>query len=211
MKKKMMLGSIGAVAIALLMVSSANAVTTPQLKESSNSGNGVTNYVEPGIHISVAQKRILKAALPYVDDPNFHVLLQKIIEKRGSVDSNDIEQILIDNNLEVGTIAFGSIVTGAGSNPSSGGMAHCLRRFFCMLMVVLPVALLHFYTCYQEAAFPNTPDCPPQITIGGTFIDYSIVGNAIGFWGLVFNNMAPYVGWRCDGNAILIQYRDKLI
>jgi hypothetical protein len=207
MKKKIILGSIGAVVIVLLMISSATAVAMPLSNESSNSGASVTNYVEPGIHISVMQKGILRASLKHVDDPDVRVLLQGIIKKKGPVDSNDIEQIIIDNNLEIGTITFGGIATGGpGSYPdTSGGYAMCPRRPFCF-GVILPIIFLHFQAFYQDS-IDTSPNYPVQITIGGKFIDYSISGLAIGFIGFVFNNPAPRMGFECNGAALLIHYR----
>lgn len=196
----------GAVVITLIMVSSATAVTAPQQNEKQNSGNGVVNYVEPGIHISVDQKKTLKTALRYVDDPDFRVLLQEIIKKKGPVDSSDIEQIIKDNNLDVGTIAVGGISTGEGNSIYSGGWAFCPRRP-CCFCVVLPVVYLHFTACYQEHVFPHYPDYPVEITIHGTFIDYGIKGNAVGFCGLVWNNPAPDLGFTCGGAALLISYK----
>jgi hypothetical protein len=201
----------GAVVIALLMVSSATAVTTPQSNEISKSGTtiaGSINYVEPGIYLSGSEQRtILSDALNFVDDPDFRILLQEIIEEmdNGPVDSNDIEQIISDNGLEVGTITFGGISTGGpGAYPiTSGGCANCLRRPLC-LIVMGPIAVLHFRAFYQQS-IDNNPDYPVQITIGGKFINYGIVGNAIGFIGGV-SNCIP-MGFTCIGFALLINYR----
>jgi hypothetical protein len=206
MKKKIIFGSIGAVVIASLIISSATAVSLPLSNESSNSGASVTNFVEPGIHISVMQKGILRAVLKNIDDPDVRVLLQEIIKKKGPVDSNDIEQIINDNDLEVGTITSGGIVTGGpGAYPSiSGGYAFCLRRPACYF-VILPIIWLHFKAVYQES-WDHSQNYPVQITIGGKFIDYAITGNAIGFIGFVFNSFPPNMGFQCDGVALLIIY-----
>jgi len=177
---------IGAVAIVLLMVSSATAVT---------------NHVEPGIHINVIQKRILRAALKDVDDPGLRTLLQEIIKKKGPVDSSDIEQILSDNpDIEVGTITSGSIETG----DNSGGWMNSLRRPLC-LFIVGPFVCLHFRSCYQDAG-GIVPTLYPQITIGGKFIDYDIKGNAIGILVAFGTNGIP-IGFELSGVAVLINYR----
>jgi len=195
---------LGAVAIALIMVSSATAVTMPQSNENSSSGPGVTNCVEPGIHINVIQKRILRAALKDVDDPGLRTLLEEIIKKKGPVDSSDIEKILSDHpDIEVGTITSGSIETG---DHCSGGWMNSLRRPLCLCLIVGPFACLHFRACYQDAG-GIVPTLYPQITIGGKFIDYDIEGNAIGIRvAFPSGNFIP-TGFVINGVAVLINYR----
>jgi hypothetical protein len=208
-KKNIMI--FGAVVIALLMVSSATAVITPQSNEISKSGTvvaGSINYVEPGIYLSGSEQRaILSDALDFVDDSDFRILLQEIIEEMdyGPVESDDIEQIISDNGLEVGNIGFGGISTsGPGPYPdTSGGWAFCPHRPFCLgvfFSIILP-----FHAVYQQS-IDNNPNYPVQITIGGKFIDYEIVGVAIGFFGFAWNNVAPYMGFRVQGFALLTCY-----
>jgi len=202
----------GAVAITLLMVSGTIAMAIPRPNESQILGNDVDNYVGPGIYLSGSEQReIISAAINFVDDRDFRILLQEIANEMayGPVDSNDIEQMIIDNDLDVGTLVpIGDIV--AGGHPYSyicGGIINCIRRPLCAVVVLpIPILVLHFHAFFQYSV-DNNPNYPVQIKIGGKFIDYEIIGNAVGFWGGCGNNIAPTMGFRCNGAALLIQYR----
>jgi len=199
---------LGAVAIVLLMISSATAVAMPLSNESSNSGASVTNYVEPGIHISVMQKRILRAAINYVDDQDINLLLQEIVKKKGPVDSNDIEEIIKKNDINIGTITFGRIETGGPDIAypgQSGGWAKCPRRPGCLIFTFLPIIFLYIHAVFQES-FDFSPDWPVQITIGGEFINYEVRVLVIGFIGSVGTNFPPSMGFQCSGWAPIIIY-----
>jgi hypothetical protein len=124
MKKNVLL--FGAALISMLMVSSATAVTIAQLNESPQKGSSVassTTCVKPGIYISgPEQRKILSDSLYYIDNPNAHLLVQAIIatmDLKGFVNSDDIEQIVNEYNLQFSLIAgIGApITTGAYPNP----------------------------------------------------------------------------------------------
>ena len=218
-KKKTMF--FGAVVVALLMVSSVTAVNVPQVDESEELESEkivdeLVNYVYPDIYLSGQEElNILLEALDLLDfddDPDFYLLLQGIVavmNSKGYVDSSDIEQIINDNDLEVGSIGVGAFVTGGPHEPhsSSGGYVNCLRRPLCIGIVPIPViVLLHFDVRYQNVGFWQI--YYPQITIGSRFIDWNIVGNAIGYVGIVGNE--PLLGFNSDGTALLIRYRNAI-
>jgi len=177
---------IGAVAVVLLMVSSATAVT---------------NHVEPGIHISVIQKGILRAALKDVDDPNVRILLQEIIKKKGPVDSSDIEQIISDNpDIEVGTVTSGPIYG------SSGGTVMSTRRPFCYLVpVFLPVLGIKWDAWSQHYGNQNND---VDLYIAGEPITYDNHGYAILYVGYVVNGII--MNFQLDGRAVLIVYNPTI-
>jgi hypothetical protein len=207
MKKNVLILSAGTVIISLLMISSTTAMPINPQKNTSNSGLNVTNYIDPNIHISVLQKRILRDAIEYIDDQDVRLLLQELVKKKGPVDSNDIEQIIKKNNLVIGTITFGGIVAGGPGvyHDTSGGAAFCPRRPLCALFVILPIIFLYIHAFFQESV-DNSPDYPVQISIDGKFIDYEVRVFAIGFIGSVGVNPAPNMGFRCSGWAPIIIY-----
>ena len=207
----------GAVIVALLMISSATAVNLPQTDESNELEaekivDELVNYVDPNIYLSGQEElNILLEALDLLnfdDDPDVYLLLQEIIavmNSKGYADSSDIEQIIHDNDLEVGTITFGGISTGGPAHKtfSGGVVALCPRRPFCLGLIVCS-SILFFRTCTSNMP-GNQQILPPQITISGKFINYDIRGITIGFIGLA-GNQGNY-NFNMIGFALVIVYQ----
>lgn len=204
----------GAVTITLLMISSATAVTIQQANESIESESIVNeqiNYVNPDIYLSgLEQMNILLDALNFVDNPDVYLLLQEIIavmETKGYVNSDDIEQIINDNDLEVGTITFGQINTGGPADPSrSGGIVGlCPRRPLCFGILVIPFSSF-LYFCTYDQNDPNIyPHIPCQITIAGKYEGNPINwGFTVGFIGVAGREWGGV--FQLHGAALLIIY-----
>jgi len=211
-KKNIMI--FGAVVIALLMVSTATAVTMPQSNESSNSGatpessisgtspNVGINHVEPGIYLSgPEQRKILSDALNYVGDTENRILIQEIIKKmdsKGFVDDSDVEQIISSNNLEL-TGGILQTIDTVGSTAMCGGWVHCIRRPFALGPVVGLIFCLWWDACPLGSNSVH-------ITIGGNPpITYNHHGTAIGFIGLIGNNLPVQgEGFTIKGIALLV-------
>gem|GEM_PF-1464712 len=197
----------GAVAIALLMVSSATAVTMPHSNESLKSGPvvvGSINYVQPGIYLSGSeQRKILSDALISVDDLDAYQLLQAIIEKmdlKGFVDSNDIEQIISDNNLNFSFITSGPITTG--DTPCAGDLL-CLRRPLGISKIPVKYAML-FWWAYDWATY----EWDVNVTVSTEKFTENHIGWAIGFSGISYVG-SDYFGTWCviHGSALLFFVR----
>ncbi len=185
----------GAVAIALLTVSSVTAVNVPQLDESEELESEKIvdeklNYVDPDIYLSGQEElNILLEALDLLDfddDPDFYLLLQGIVavmNSKGFVDSSSIEQIINDNDLEVGYIDFGHIYTGDGSETWSsgycGGTAGCPKRIEGPLFHVA-ISYVLFATIWWNA-YKN--GVPIKITISGEEITGANHGVVLGYTG----------------------------
>lgn len=182
----------------------------PESNESSNSKTIVTNYVESGIYISGMQKLILRVALNFVDDTDINTLLQEIIKKKGSVDSSDIEQIISDNDLEIGTVSTGRIFTGSGKNNKYAdycpGYASFPRRSSRSGFVLPAIFVVTQWTAEQF-------DFPSQsfgISVGGQKITIHNTGYAIGYTGTLCNqrilnvNLNYYNRFCLNGDALLI-------
>jgi len=116
----------GAALVAIIMVSGTTIGNMVQLNESSKLISNVssdTTYVESGIYLSGSeQRKILSDSLYYIDNPTVCVLIQAIIaemDSKGFVNSDDIEQIVNEYNLEFSLISgIGApITTGAYPNP----------------------------------------------------------------------------------------------
>jgi len=123
----------GVVVIALLMVSSATAVTVTQSNVALEPGAVVESYesqVDPDINIGLDKLSTLYESLQYIDNPDVLSLVQAIIdeiEKDGSATSQDIQQIEEDLGI------FFPIHAGA---INSGGAGEAL--------IALPGALILF-------------------------------------------------------------------
>ena len=179
--------------------------------ESSNSKTVVTNYVESGIHISGMQKLILRFALKFIDDTDVNTLLQEVIKKKGSVNSNDIEQIISDNDLEIGTVSTGRIFTGSGKNNRYDdycpGYASCPRRSL-RSGFVLPA--IYVVTQWMAEQFDFPAQSFAGISVGGQKITSHNTGYAIGYTGTLSNqrilnvNLNYYNRFCLNGDALLI-------
>ena len=122
MKKKSIF--FGAALVSIFLVFGATGTAVTQIKEISKVKTGIsTTCVEPGIYISGSeQRKILSDSLCYIDEPNAHRLIQAILavmDLKSFVNSKDLEQIIIENNLEFSLVAgIGApITTGAYPNP----------------------------------------------------------------------------------------------
>lgn len=114
----------GIVAISLLMISSATAtIIPPSIERSRLNSDSVNSCVTSGMYISgPEQRKILSDSLRYIDDSDAYQLVQAILimmDSKGFVNSEDIEQIVNGYNLEFTLIAgIGCpITTGAYPNP----------------------------------------------------------------------------------------------
>ena len=148
------------------------------------------------------QRQILSDSLNYVNEPENRILVQEIIklmDTRGFVDDNDVQQIISANNLGLSAGIWHTIETG----PNCGGYANCIRKpisiFPCLF---LPVACLFWEVCYQKIGTINP--CYPSIYIDGYHITYDCSGYAIGFVGGYINGIPE--GVIIHGKALVVSW-----
>jgi len=122
MKKKRIMMLFGVAIIALLMVSSANAININKIKnnnealENKNSTNDNEIYVDPNIKLTKNLLPKLKQAYEKIEDPGYKELTKRIIQKietQEIVKENDLKEILIELNMQNTEIYAGKITGSA--------------------------------------------------------------------------------------------------
>jgi hypothetical protein len=196
MKKKIILGSIGAVVIALLIVSSATAVTTTQ---DQNENQEKIMHIDSNIKITKKYEQKLMDAYNNIDDPDFKILLGKIIdlfETKKVVTSVDIKTIIDENNLSVRGAYFARIIN---TNEATAGRCgpHLIRLYWgCFL-----------YWIADTSYFPEWPHI--SVTVGPDTYTGNHKGLAVSYFGFAWNgagfgNGHPQVDFSLGGFGFLI-------
>ena len=190
-----------AVAIVLLMVSSATAVTMSQSNESTKSGTTVGSYesrVDPNIYLTKEKVPILIEELQYIDNPEVSALVKEIINtinEKGYVNSNDIKSI--ENKL--GT----HLIVGTGF-VSAGGSGRAVSVFPGFFLSQIFYAGPSVFVSWEGLSGFNTPT---STRINFRTIDGDQWGCAIGFAGYVGNGIfcgVPYYGLMGVGALIIV-------
>jgi hypothetical protein len=113
---------LGAILIVFLIVSSTTAMSTQPTKKAhkaieENEDNEI--YVQPGVFLTKMKLPKLKEAYEKIEDPEFKLIVEKIIEKleQGSkkvLTSKDIKNILVDLGLFNFDVYVGLVAGHAG-------------------------------------------------------------------------------------------------
>lgn len=175
--------ALGAIAIVLLMTSSATAVTT---------------HIDANIKITKSLLPKLNDAYNNIDDGDFKTLLGEIIgllKTKKVVNSDDIQGIISENNLKIpGAYGLRRIYTEGpdiGRNPGSCG-PHIIRVSY----------FGSFFTwCAQQADWPGLPICvhvgPDTYTCDHEGLVISFIGLASS--GFTFNQHGDFWDFRIMG------------
>jgi len=161
MKKKMILGSIGAIVIVLLMTSSATAVL---------------QHIDTNIKITKKYEQKLTDAYNNIDDADFKTLLGGIIDllkTKKVVNSGDIQKIIEDNNLAVSGVYFSRSIS-ADSAGCCG--PHIIRLYWGMFL----------YWIADRSYFPEYPS-GINVRVGPDTYNYAHKGLAVSYFGVGLN------------------------
>ena len=202
---------IGAVVVALLMISSACAVNVVQSNnvKSSLESESSDVYVDPNIHLSTKHLNLLKKALKQSEDPMDKQLLQSIIdhiEEKGIVKSNDISKIV--NELDTGLIGIHcGFISGHGYND---GESFLFRGPIQVLLFIIEQSIL--LSSWQFvgiiAYWSSGGENPVRVNLRQYDIPHQ--GFIIGFLGMSYCGGSPWDGiwYRILGFGTLILVRD---
>jgi len=176
MKKKMILGSIGAVIVSLLMVSSATAVIMPKSNESPNS----RNYYDNKIVLTDKKISDLEKALTYSQDSEISKLIQGIIDllrEKGKINNKDIREMIKTNHINVDEY-YGPAIIKAHSG---GGINWPMLRVFGLFTRFISSGVVLWYA---ENLYGHSP---VDVSIKGKQINYKHTGLALCYMGIAGN------------------------
>jgi hypothetical protein len=166
---------LGAVAVVLLMTSNAFAVTT---------------HIDSNVKITNKQLKQLNDAYnckDFKDDKDFKILLEQsiqLVNTKGVVNSNDIQKIISDNNLNIAGVYFTRhIYTG----PSTSDWAWSFNSGSCMGFGLF----FHYYRpfywglpLYWSADTTSWPGDPIEVHVGPDTYTYPHQGFVCSYFGM---------------------------
>jgi len=191
----------GAVAIALLMISTVTAVDTPGSSITKNC-SVVCNeevFIDPDIFLTTDDLPTLYATLPYINDEDFDYIqiLQDIIdliEDKGFIDSSDMQGIIEDSGAEI-TAVYGpsTIATTSKTDGWANTVPGMLR------LGLLP--RFGFWARYDY--IPSINQYGWHLNIKGSPVSKGD-GRAVGFFGFLRAQFDPHMSGYFEINGVCI-------
>jgi hypothetical protein len=187
MRKNRTFVIIGAGVILFLLISNsaiAGLISTyktyEMLKDKNSINSEKETYIDPDIYLTTKHLFLLKISVPNIENKDVRELTQKIIniiQKEGSVDSEQIRQIISDSDYKLGGVYFDSIIGG-----SFEGAA--LPLPFGMIRSALLIFFSKGGLMWWETE--NSPHWV-DVNVGGDHYTTEHTGWALGFFGIVSN------------------------
>jgi hypothetical protein len=179
------IGSIGTFVIALLIVSSSTALTTTQNQVKNQEK---TMHIDSNIKITKKYEQKLMDASKIVDDPDFKILLEKIIDllqTKKVVNSGDIQKIIQDNDLVVSGVYSSKDFHIARGISTNGMWGYCAGD--CGLK---PIGIIPYVggIIYWHARASSWSYVGVNVNIGPYTYTYDHNGLVIGYFGFGTND-----------------------
>jgi hypothetical protein len=189
MKREWLVKTLALGIIVLFIGVSCSSAISVDTKTSviNNQSEENKSYVDPNIHLDKSNLPILKRSFNYFKNSNQYdveigkVMEQiiKLIESKGSVNSEDVENILINSNVAPIDIYTDCKIVGHART----GVAITIPLLF---LNVLTFFFLFFGIggiLYWNACYPSNGNPDIEITVGSTVYEGEHKGYAFGFFG----------------------------
>jgi hypothetical protein len=200
MKKEWLIKTLALGIVVLFIGISCSSAISVDTKTSVINNQNIENksYVDPNIHLTKTNLPMLKRSFNYFRNSNFYdveigkVMEQiiKLIEFKGSVNSEDVENILINSDVAPIDIYTDCKIVGNA----------CAGHAITIPLLFLSVITLFFLffgiggILFWNAHYPRTGWCDIEITVGSWVYKGEHNGYAFGFfgWGYREFNVDPY-------------------